>query len=194
MMSETLKYLYLLFSADSSISLDDFVFNTEGHPLKVQEIVVSEDFPQRLLENGEQKTESVTVSNTVLGSEVIMDAIISETEIDIAMGTGKLLMNRTDVFHNLNNPTTNKSNSFEITLIKSSAEVSKKFDIAAEEVDALNEMPNNETEVPIMSEKDKLKTMLDAPIPPMMSEGDLLKEMVKRGTSQSAQSVLDVKI
>jgi len=194
MMSETLKYLYLLFSADSSISLDDFVFNTEGHPLKVQEIVVSEDSPQRLLENEEQKTESVTVSNTDLGSEVIMDAIISETEIDMTMGTDKLLMNGTDVFLNLNKPTTNKSDSFEKTLIKSSAENSKNFDITVEVVDAFNDMPNNETEVPIMSEKDKLKTMLDAPIPPMMSEGDLLKEMVKRGTSQSAQSVLDVKI
>ncbi|RZF44821.1 hypothetical protein LSTR_LSTR000773 [Laodelphax striatellus] len=32
-LAETLKYLYLLFSDDSLISLDDWVFNTEGHPL-----------------------------------------------------------------------------------------------------------------------------------------------------------------
>lgn len=31
--AETLKYLYLLFSPDSIISLDKFVFNTEAHPL-----------------------------------------------------------------------------------------------------------------------------------------------------------------
>ena len=31
--AETLKYLYLLFSDDSVISLDKWVFNTEAHPL-----------------------------------------------------------------------------------------------------------------------------------------------------------------
>jgi len=35
-LAETLKYLYLLFSDDFSlISLDDYVFNTEAHPLPV---------------------------------------------------------------------------------------------------------------------------------------------------------------
>jgi hypothetical protein len=35
--AETLKYAYLLFSDDSdSLSLDEFVFNTEGHPFKIQ--------------------------------------------------------------------------------------------------------------------------------------------------------------
>lgn len=35
-LSETLKYLYLLFSDDFDlISLDEFVFNTEGHPLPI---------------------------------------------------------------------------------------------------------------------------------------------------------------
>eukprot|EP00668_Euglena_longa_P044757 GGOE01060213.1.p1 GENE.GGOE01060213.1~~GGOE01060213.1.p1 ORF type:complete len:539 (+),score=172.48 GGOE01060213.1:125-1741(+) len=33
-LAETLKYLFLLFSEDSAISLEDFVFNTEGHPLR----------------------------------------------------------------------------------------------------------------------------------------------------------------
>ncbi|OMJ10734.1 Mannosyl-oligosaccharide 1,2-alpha-mannosidase MNS2 [Smittium culicis] len=33
-LAETLKYLYLLFSPTDYISLDDFVFNTEAHPLK----------------------------------------------------------------------------------------------------------------------------------------------------------------
>ncbi len=33
--AETLKYLYLLFSEDSLLSLDDWVFNTEAHPLPV---------------------------------------------------------------------------------------------------------------------------------------------------------------
>lgn len=35
-LAETLKYLYLLFSDDSLISLDEWVFNTEGHPLPVK--------------------------------------------------------------------------------------------------------------------------------------------------------------
>lgn len=32
-LAETLKYLYLIFSEDELISLDEFVFNTEAHPL-----------------------------------------------------------------------------------------------------------------------------------------------------------------
>eukprot|EP00756_Hemistasia_phaeocysticola_P041265 Hpha_TRINITY_DN16906_c1_g14::TRINITY_DN16906_c1_g14_i1::g.55276::m.55276/K01230/MAN1; mannosyl-oligosaccharide alpha-1,2-mannosidase len=35
--SETLKYLLLLFSDDSLVPLDRWVFNTEGHPLKIRE-------------------------------------------------------------------------------------------------------------------------------------------------------------
>ena len=35
-LAETLKYLYLLFSDDFSVlSLNDYVFNTEAHPLPV---------------------------------------------------------------------------------------------------------------------------------------------------------------
>ncbi|XP_011410113.1 PREDICTED: mannosyl-oligosaccharide 1,2-alpha-mannosidase IA-like [Amphimedon queenslandica] len=34
-LSETLKYLYLLFSDDKVVSLDEWVFNTEGHPLRI---------------------------------------------------------------------------------------------------------------------------------------------------------------
>lgn len=34
--AETLKYLYLVFSDDSVISLDNYVFNTEAHPLRIQ--------------------------------------------------------------------------------------------------------------------------------------------------------------
>ncbi|KAF2466488.1 seven-hairpin glycosidase [Lindgomyces ingoldianus] len=34
-MAETLKYFYLIFSEPNVISLDDYVFNTEAHPLKI---------------------------------------------------------------------------------------------------------------------------------------------------------------
>lgn len=34
-MAETLKYFFLLFSKPSTISLDDYVFNTEAHPFKI---------------------------------------------------------------------------------------------------------------------------------------------------------------
>ena len=33
-MAETLKYLYLIFDDTDRISLDEWVFNTEAHPLK----------------------------------------------------------------------------------------------------------------------------------------------------------------
>jgi mannosyl-oligosaccharide alpha-1,2-mannosidase len=34
-LAETLKYLYLLFSPPSVISFDEWVFNTEAHPLRI---------------------------------------------------------------------------------------------------------------------------------------------------------------
>ena len=34
-LAETLKYLYLIFSDDSVVSLDKWVFNTEAHPLPI---------------------------------------------------------------------------------------------------------------------------------------------------------------
>ena len=35
-LAETLKYFYLLFSPDDTISLDEYVFNTEAHPFPIQ--------------------------------------------------------------------------------------------------------------------------------------------------------------
>ena len=35
-LAETLKYLFLLFSQDNVLSLDDWVFNTEAHPLPIE--------------------------------------------------------------------------------------------------------------------------------------------------------------
>lgn len=34
LLAETFKYLYLLFSPPNVISLDEYVLNTEAHPLK----------------------------------------------------------------------------------------------------------------------------------------------------------------
>lgn len=35
-LAETLKYLYLLFSDDNLLSFDQWVFNTEAHPLPIK--------------------------------------------------------------------------------------------------------------------------------------------------------------
>lgn len=35
-MAETFKYLYLSFADTNLVSLDDFQFNTQGHPLRIQ--------------------------------------------------------------------------------------------------------------------------------------------------------------
>lgn len=35
-LAETLKYLYLLYSDEDFISLDEWVFNTEAHPLPIR--------------------------------------------------------------------------------------------------------------------------------------------------------------
>ncbi|CAI7797350.1 unnamed protein product [Closterium sp. NIES-54] len=45
-LAETLKYLYLLFSPDDVLPLNQWVFNTEAHPLKI--IARNSDFPPRL--------------------------------------------------------------------------------------------------------------------------------------------------
>lgn len=37
-LAETLKYLYLIFSNDELISFDQWVFNTEGHPLPIRNL------------------------------------------------------------------------------------------------------------------------------------------------------------
>ena len=34
--SETLKYLYLIFSEDDKLDLNSWILNTEGHPLKIK--------------------------------------------------------------------------------------------------------------------------------------------------------------
>ena len=34
-LGETLKYLFLLFGEDNLVSLDNYVFNTEAHPLPI---------------------------------------------------------------------------------------------------------------------------------------------------------------
>jgi mannosyl-oligosaccharide alpha-1,2-mannosidase len=35
-LAETLKYFYLLFSTPDTISLDDWVLNTEAHPFRIE--------------------------------------------------------------------------------------------------------------------------------------------------------------
>ncbi|KAK7265209.1 hypothetical protein RJT34_32825 [Clitoria ternatea] len=42
-LAETLKYLYLLFSPSSILSLDEWVFNTEAHPLRIITRVANEE-------------------------------------------------------------------------------------------------------------------------------------------------------
>jgi mannosyl-oligosaccharide alpha-1,2-mannosidase len=44
-LAETLKYLYLLFSPPSVISFDEWVFNTEAHPLRIAPIHDSKGHP-----------------------------------------------------------------------------------------------------------------------------------------------------
>lgn len=43
-LAETLKYYFLLFSEPDYISLDDYVFNTEAHPLRLSPMVGKSDF------------------------------------------------------------------------------------------------------------------------------------------------------
>ncbi len=37
-LAETLKYLYLMFGSNEEVSLDEWVFNTEAHPLRIVQV------------------------------------------------------------------------------------------------------------------------------------------------------------
>lgn len=50
-LAETLKYLYLLFSPPSVIPLDEWVFNTEAHPIRI----VTRHDGEDLKNTGEQR-------------------------------------------------------------------------------------------------------------------------------------------
>ena len=82
LLAETFKYLFLLFSEDSVLDLDEFVLNTEAHPLRVfgdkkkkekkereEEVVSSEEEFQRqrrrrLPQQQESKSSSSSSSST----------------------------------------------------------------------------------------------------------------------------------
>ncbi|KAH0920757.1 hypothetical protein HID58_020775 [Brassica napus] len=57
-LAETLKYLYLLFSPSSVISLDEWVFNTEAHPLKI------------VPRNNDQRKPTITLRQRRFGGEI----------------------------------------------------------------------------------------------------------------------------
>ena len=46
-LAETLKYLYLIFTDDSVVPLDKYVFNTEAHPLGI----IKEPLPQAIIDH-----------------------------------------------------------------------------------------------------------------------------------------------
>ena len=45
-LSETFKYLYLIFSDDAVLDLEQYVFNTEAHPLSVFQYAADEPSPK----------------------------------------------------------------------------------------------------------------------------------------------------
>ena len=44
-LAETLKYLYLMFGSKAEVSLDEWVFNTEAHPLRIMQGKAPVDTP-----------------------------------------------------------------------------------------------------------------------------------------------------
>jgi mannosyl-oligosaccharide alpha-1,2-mannosidase len=52
LLAETFKYLYLIFSDDDVISLDEYIFNTEAHPLKIlsKEVLDNSPIIKKLME------------------------------------------------------------------------------------------------------------------------------------------------
>ena len=44
-LAETMKYLFLLFADDDALNLDEWVINTEAHPLKIRRRVLGTDMP-----------------------------------------------------------------------------------------------------------------------------------------------------
>lgn len=66
-LAETLKYLYLLFSPSSVIPLDEWVFNTEAHPLHIiprvhEPVSLEEEIPEEVIDTDAQ-TDSILISD-----------------------------------------------------------------------------------------------------------------------------------
>ncbi|CAK9863495.1 unnamed protein product [Sphagnum jensenii] len=66
-LAETLKYLYLLFSPSSVIPLDEWVFNTEAHPLRIiprvhEPVSLEEEIPEEVIDTDAQ-TDSILISD-----------------------------------------------------------------------------------------------------------------------------------
>ncbi len=66
-LAETLKYLYLLFSPSSVIPLDEWVFNTEAHPLRIiprvhEPVSLEEEIPEEVIDIDAQ-TDSILISD-----------------------------------------------------------------------------------------------------------------------------------
>lgn len=59
LLAETFKYLFLLFSEDSALDLDEFVLNTESHPLRV---FGEKKKKKNMKERGEEEEEVVMSS------------------------------------------------------------------------------------------------------------------------------------
>ena len=54
-MAETLKYFYLVFSEPNVLSLDDYVFNTEAHPLRIPKKKGDEKLPMAKANEGAKR-------------------------------------------------------------------------------------------------------------------------------------------
>ncbi|KAI8461180.1 glycoside hydrolase [Phakopsora pachyrhizi] len=52
--AETLKYLYLIFSDPWTVSLDEFVFTTEGHPIRIEEAWIEPKPSPKLIQSFSQ--------------------------------------------------------------------------------------------------------------------------------------------
>ncbi|KAJ8553178.1 hypothetical protein K7X08_023856 [Anisodus acutangulus] len=77
-LAETLKYLYLLFSPSSVIPLDEWVFNTEAHPIK---IVTRNDRAVRRLSACETMGSATTICSDKTGTLTLNQMTVVEAYI-----------------------------------------------------------------------------------------------------------------
>lgn len=174
MLSETLKYIFLIFSEDDILSIDKFVLNTEAHPLKVQEIIPRWQLELKIYHDSKKFEENIT-NNDSKTEEISSASQADEPKSSIeSTTTGTAL---SDEQENIPRPG--------VDTLQTSTAVGDRG--RAQEL-------INEEEVIKLSEKNILKSILKNTNAPMMAESELLKEMVRKGKSQDAQSYLDIRV
>lgn len=78
-LAETLKYLYLMFGSNAEVSLDEWVFNTEAHPLRIVKVTAPTDLtPVKAATNFEKAPNEVNKAPVDTATRVEQAPVVND--------------------------------------------------------------------------------------------------------------------